>query len=75
MNPIVDGIGDKYRGKFKIVRVDVAKSKGKALAREYACIGQPSFVLFDRSGEQVRRLIGAQSADTFEQEIDRILEQ
>ena len=75
MNPIVDGIGDKYGGKFKIVRVDVAKSKGKALAREYACIGQPSFVLFDRSGEQVRRLIGAQSVDTFEQEIDRILEQ
>ena len=75
MNPIVDGIEQKYSGKFKIVRVDVAKGKGKALAREYACIGQPSCVLFDRSGEQVRRLIGAQTVDTFEQEIDRILAQ
>jgi thioredoxin-related protein len=74
MNPIVDGLGEKYKGDFKIVRVDVATGNGKALAREYACIGQPSFVLFDRSGEQVRRLIGAQTAETFEREIDRILE-
>jgi thioredoxin-like negative regulator of GroEL len=75
MEPIVDGLEAKYNPDFKIVRVDVDKSQGKALAREHGCIGQPAYVLFDRSGEQVRRLMGAQTAETFEQEIERILQQ
>ena len=75
MNPIVDGLEKKYGRDFKIVRVDVADRQGKALAREHGCIGQPAFVLFNRSAQQARRLIGAQSANTFEQEIDRILAQ
>jgi thioredoxin-like negative regulator of GroEL len=75
MEPIVDGLEEKYSGDFKIVRVDVAKTQGKALAREYGCIGQPAYVLFDQSGQQVRRLIGAQTAETFELEIERILQQ
>lgn len=75
MDPIVDGLKEKYAGAFRIVRVNVGDSQGKQLAREYGCIGQPAFVLFDSSGEQVRRLIGAQTVETFEQEIERILEQ
>jgi thiol-disulfide isomerase/thioredoxin len=75
MNPIVDGLEEHYRLDFRVVRIDVAESKGKAIAREYGCIGQPAFVLFDQSGEQVRRLIGAQTVETFEQEIERILAQ
>ena len=73
MNPIVDGLEEQYEPDFRVVRVDVAESKGKAIAREYGCIGQPAFVLFDQAGEQVRRLIGAQTAETFEQEIEQIL--
>ena len=75
MEPIVNGLEEKYGRDFKIVRVDVDTSQGKQLAREYGCIGQPAYVLFDRSGEQVRRLMGAQLAETFEREIDRILGQ
>jgi thioredoxin-like negative regulator of GroEL len=75
MDPIVDGLEDKYAGAFKIVRVNVGDREGTQLARAYGCIGQPAFVLFDSSGEQVRRLIGAQTVETFEQEIEQILEQ
>lgn len=75
MNPIVDGLDEKYGQDFKIVRVNVGDSAGKQLARELGCIGQPAYVLFNRFGEQVRRLNGAQGAETFEQEIERILEQ
>ena len=73
MEPIVNGLEKKHGKDFKIARVNVDKSQGKQLAREYGCVGQPAFVLFDRSGEQVRVLMGAQSTATFEQEIDRIL--
>ena len=75
MEPIVDGLEEKYAGVFKIVRSDVDTSQGKQLAREYGCIGQPAYVFFDSSGEQVRRLMGAQTVETFEQEIERILGQ
>ena len=73
MEPIVNGLEDRYDGAFKIVRVNVGDNQGKQLAREYGCIGTPAFVLFDNTGEQVRRLQGAQNAATFEQEIDQIL--
>jgi thioredoxin-like negative regulator of GroEL len=75
MEPIVDGLGEKYGRDFKIVRVNVDHSQGKNLAREHGIIGQPAFILFDRSGEEVRRLIGAQTAATFERQIERILGQ
>ncbi len=69
----MNGLEEKYGRDFNIVRVNVETGVGKQLAREYGCIGQPSFVLFDRSGEQVRMLMGAQTAATFEAEIERIL--
>ena len=75
MDPIVDGLEKKYGRDFKIVRVNVDRSQGKKLAREQGMIGQPSYVLFDRSGEPVRRLMGAQNSETFEIEIERILGQ
>ena len=75
MNPIVDGLEEKYDEDFKVVRINVGNSAGKQLAREHGCIGQPAFVLFGESGEQVRRLMGAQTSETFEQEFERILGQ
>ena len=75
MEPIVDGLEHKYGSDFPIVRVDIADREGQQLAREHGCIGQPAFVLFDRAGEQVRVLMGAQPSATFEQEIERILAQ
>jgi thioredoxin-related protein len=73
MEPIVDGLQEQYGEEFNFSRVDVETAQGKQLAREYGCIGQPAFVFFDRSGEQVRVLMGAQAAETFQQEIERIL--
>ncbi len=75
MDPIVNGLKDKYGQDLNVVRVDVETGQGKQLAGEYGCIGQPSFVLFDQTGEQVRTLMGPQSVETFEQEIERILDE
>ena len=75
MEPIHDRLGKKYGGDFSIKRINVDRSQGKKLAREYDVIGQPTYILFDSDGEQVRKLMGAQSAETFEREIERILQQ
>ena len=71
----MDGLEEKYSAEFTIVRENVGKSSGKQLAREYVCIGTPAYVLFDKTGEQVRRFQGSQTTGTFEQEIERILAQ
>ena len=70
MDPIVDGIEENYHGKLSVVKVSVDSKSGKQLARELGCIGTPSFVLFNRAGEQTLRLQGAESADKFEKEIE-----
>jgi thioredoxin-like negative regulator of GroEL len=73
MTPIVNGLEETYGQDFKIVRVDIDTERGKDLAREHYFIGQPTFIFFDDSGEEVRRLMGPQTAETMQAEIDRIL--
>jgi len=73
MKPIVDGLEETYGDEFKIVRIDVDRSDGVKLAHEYRLVGQPSYIFFDRAGEEVRRLAGPQFADVMAQEIERIL--
>ena len=73
MTPIVDGLEETYGKDFKIVRVDIDTAVGKELDREHYFIGQPTFLFFDDSGEEVRRLMGPQTAETMQREIERIL--
>ena len=73
MEPIVDGLEKEYRRDFNIVRVNIDTARGKRLAREHGFIGQPTFILFDGSGEEVRRLMGPQDPEALDREIERIL--
>jgi len=75
MEPIVDELEDEYRGEFEFVRIDIDTNRGRDLAREHAFIGQPTCILFNGSGEEVRRLQGPQTREILQREIDRALEQ
>ena len=73
MKPIVNGLEDKYGKEFDIVWIDIDTSRGKQMARQHAFIGQPTFIMFDSLREEARRLMGAQSRELLESEIERIL--
>ena len=73
MTPIVDGLEETYGQDFNIVRVDIDTREGKKLAKEQGFIGQPTFIFFDDSGEEVRRLMGPVAIETFRQEIERLI--
>lgn len=73
MEPIVNGLEKQYGRDFNIVRVDIDTARGKKLAREHGFIGQPTFIFFDRSGEEVRRLMGPQDPVVLRREIEGIL--
>ena len=75
MTPIVNGLEETYGEEFNIVRVDIDTKEGKNLAREQGFIGQPTFIFFDESGEEVRRLMGPVAAETFQAEIERLLKE
>ncbi len=73
MTPIVNRLKGEYGKDMEFKAINVSKSSGKDLARNYGVIGQPTFIIFDRSGEQVKKLIGAQDRAVFVHEIERIL--
>ncbi len=73
MDPIVDELEKEYGRDLNIRRMDIESKQGRELARRFGVFGQPTFVLFDSSGEQTRKLAGAQTVETFEREIERVL--
>lgn len=75
MEPIVDRLEETYGDKSNIVRINVDKSDGKELAREYGIIGQPYYLFFDSANEETRRMAGPQSFDVLAQEIERLLQE
>jgi len=75
MEPTLDELSKEYDGDFNIKHVNVDKNQGKKLARSFGVLGQPTYILFDSDGNQVRKLMGAQSIETFQREIERVLQQ
>ena len=75
MNPIVDGIAQKYKKHIDVVYVSVDKSDGKQLARESGVIGTPTFLLLDSEGVQVNVLRGSLPATVIEKAIEDLIAQ
>jgi thiol-disulfide isomerase/thioredoxin len=75
MNPIVDGIEQKYKRHIDLVYVSVDEAEGKELAREYGVIGTPTFLLLDSEGTQVSVLRGSLPAPVIEKAIEDLIAQ
>lgn len=74
MKPIVDELEDEYGREFAIVRVNVDRPQGESRARAHGIIGQPSFLIFNSSNEEARRLMGPQERETLRLAIESVLE-
>ena len=75
MNPIVDGIEQKYKRHIDVVYVSVDEPDGKELAREYGVMGTPTFLLLDSDGTQVNILRGSLPAPVIEKAIEDLIAQ
>jgi thioredoxin reductase (NADPH) len=71
MKPIMDDLEHEYGNEFKFVRVNVDTNQGKERARSHGLIGQPAYLIFDSSDEEVRRLMGAHTRSTLAQAIEQ----
>jgi thiol-disulfide isomerase/thioredoxin len=74
MKPIMDALEDDYGDDFKFVRVNVDTDRGKERARAHGLIGQPAYLIYDSSDEQVRRLMGAHTRATLEEAIEQAMQ-
>ncbi len=75
MNPIVDGIRQKYRKQLNVVYVSLDRSDGKKLAKQYGVFGTPTFLLLDSEGNQVNILRGSLPLPVLEQAIEDLIAQ
>ncbi|MBO5059989.1 MAG: thioredoxin [Clostridia bacterium] len=70
VSPIIDQIAEEYEGKITVGKVNVDDEA--ALATEFAIVSIPTIILF-KDGKEVKKLVGAQSADDYADAIDAIL--
>jgi thiol:disulfide interchange protein DsbD len=59
---------------LKLLRADVTANNGddQALLKRFDLFGPPGIIFFDRSGKEVWRVVGYESADKFLRSLDRV---
>ncbi len=57
--PIVDGIENQHADNLNVIRVNVQDDAMGPLMKTYAFQFTPTFILFDPSGEEIFRTVGA----------------
>ncbi|MBC8506476.1 MAG: hypothetical protein H8D34_16565 [Chloroflexi bacterium] len=73
MEPVVNGIEEKYFDDVEVMRLNANQGKGQEAFRFYRLQGHPSFVLLDFQGNITWSGLGVQTADTLEAQIEKQL--
>ena len=68
--PIVDKLAEDYRGKLKVVRVDIDQNPG--LARNFGIRAIPTALLF-KKGKVVKGWVGLVSEDDLKVEVNKVV--
>jgi thioredoxin 1 len=68
--PTVEALAEKYAGRVKIGKLD--SDEAMTLCRKYRVMSIPN-VLFFKGGNQVDKVVGAQSKDKFIEKIEALL--
>lgn len=69
-SPIVEELGQEYKGKIKVAKVNV--DENPAIAQKYMVMSIPTFLFF-KGGIIVDSMIGAAPKDEFVRRIDKML--
>lgn len=71
MAPVIREIKTKYKNRATIMEIDIDTQK--TLATDYMVQSIPTLIIF-RDGNEVRRLVGIQSEEALEQNLNSVLE-
>ncbi len=70
LEPVVHEIADDYKGRLKVVKVDIDKAPG--IAAKFAVMSVPTLVLF-RDGKVMDQLIGLVAKRVIAERVDKVL--
>jgi len=70
VSPVIDELAKEYEGKVKIGKVNV--DENSQVVNQYNVMSLPSVVLF-KDGQPIKTMVGAQSKESYKQEIEQIL--
>jgi len=71
MAPIIEDLSEKFEGKIKFGKVNVADNE--TLARKFNVSSIPNFTLF-KDGKVVEQFVGSMSGEEFEDKLNSFLE-
>ena len=74
MQPIVDGLENKYQETVNFVRINASTSEGLDIFNTYSLFGHPSYLILDDTGEVLWQSVGEQSVDIIESALTTALE-
>ncbi|MCS7166465.1 MAG: thioredoxin [Gemmatales bacterium] len=68
--PTIEALADQYAGRIKVGKVDVDENQD--LAARYRVTSIPQVCIF-KNGQEITRIVGAQSKKVYEDAIEKIL--
>jgi len=73
MQPIVDGLENKYQETVEFVRINASTNEGLEIFGAYSFFGHPSYLILDDTGKVLWQSVGEQSAEYIESALQTAL--
>ena len=70
MVPIMDELSEKFKGKIKFGKVNIADNQ--ELAQKFGVVSIPNFILF-KDGKQIEQFIGSMPSEDFEKKLKKFI--
>ena len=74
MQPIVNGLENKYQETVEFVRINASTSEGLEIFNSYSLFGHPSYLILDGTGKVIWQSVGEQPVDMLEKASQTALE-
>jgi hypothetical protein len=75
MQPIVDGLENKYQETVEFKQINASTSEGLEVFNSYALFGHPSYLILDETGEILWQSVGEQPVELIESALNTALEE
>lgn len=69
MEPVVDGLEEKYQHQIEFRRIDALSPEGTSAYRAYNLLGHPAFVILNQQGELLWKGLGEQLSQDLENQL------
>ena len=74
MQPILDGLENKYQETVEFVRINASTNEGLGIFNAYSLFGHPSYLILDETGDVLWQSVGEQPVENIESALDKALE-